>query len=210
MPPEVADRAFEPFITTKDVGKGTGLGLSQVFGFVRQSGGCVKIESEVGRGTTIRILLPRFEGAAYRSPTAHRAPTREGAASEVVMVIEDEERVRAYSAEALRELGYTVVTAQSGAEALRLIEQGQRVDLLFTDVVMPGMTGPELAVQAQQLLPGLKVLYTTGYAGNIGIHGLEQGPNFLPKPFDIDQLGAKVRSAMDGLEGNSPLPPGRG
>lgn len=201
MLPEVMAKAFDPFYTTKEVGKGTGLGLSQVFGFVRQSGGHVKIYSEIGLGTTVKIYLPRFYGdAPAAAPKRLEAAHHPGDPEEIVMVVEDEERVRNYSIEALRELGYTVVHAASGAEALQMIEAGQPVHLLFTDVVMPEMNGRQLADLALQALPRLKVLYTTGYTKNAVVHNgvLDPGTNFLPKPFGIDQLAAKVRSVLDG------------
>ena len=199
MPPDVIEKAFDPFFTTKAVGKGTGLGLSQVFGFVRQSGGHVKIYSEVGHGTTVKVYLPRFYGPEPQvQPKVVEAP-RGGSLTEIILVVEDEERVRNYSIEALRELGYTVVHASNGAAALRLINAGQHVTLLFTDVVMPEMTGRQLADEAVKRIPGLKVLYTTGYTRNAVVHNgvLDPGTNFLPKPFGIDQLAAKVRSVLD-------------
>jgi CheY-like chemotaxis protein len=202
MSPEIAAKAFDPFFTTKDVGKGTGLGLSQVFGFIRQSGGNVKIFSEPGRGTTVKIYLPRYYGEAQpAAPKPTHAQSPGGTPGEIVMVVEDEERVRNYSGEALRELGYTVVLASGGREALGMIEGGQDVTLLFTDVVMPEMTGRELAERAAAKLPKLKVLFTTGYTRNAGVHNgiLDPGTNFLAKPFGIDQLAAKIRSVLDGF-----------
>ena len=200
MTPEVIAQAFDPFFTTKAVGAGTGLGLSQVFGFVRQSGGHVKLYSEIDFGTSVKVYLPRFYGEA--APAApKRLPTAalRGQANEVILVVEDEERVRNYSIEALRELGYTVVSAPSGAQALRLIDDGGDFNLLFTDVVMPEMTGRKLAELAVARRPKLKVLFTTGYTRNAAVHNaaLEYGTNFLPKPFGIDQLAAKVRSVLD-------------
>jgi PAS domain S-box-containing protein len=203
MTPEVLAKAFEPFFTTKGVGKGTGLGLSQVFGFVRQSGGHVKIYSEPGHGTTVKIYLPRFYGAApSEAPKRVVAQSHGGELREIVMVVEDEERVRRYSVEALRDLGYTVVHAASGREALRMIDQGQDVTLLFTDIVMPEMTGRELANLALASLPRLKVLFTTGYTRNAVVHNgvLDPGTNFLPKPFGIEELAAKVRSVLDSAD----------
>ncbi|WP_342039329.1 ATP-binding protein [Allosphingosinicella indica] len=200
MTADVIEKAFDPFFTTKGIGKGTGLGLSQVFGFVRQSGGHVKIYSEPGSGTTVKLYLPRFYGpdedVAVR---AAEAATADGHSDEVILVVEDEARVRAYSVEALRELGYTVISAASGPEALALIEGGQQVTLLFTDVMMPDMTGRQLADRALKALPGLKILFTTGYTRNAVVHNgvLDPGTNFLPKPFGIEQLAAKVRAALD-------------
>jgi PAS domain S-box-containing protein len=199
MTPEVMAKAFDPFFTTKSVGKGTGLGLSQVFGFVRQSGGHVKIYSEVGIGTTVKVYLPRFYGDETPVQQKVAEAPRGGRPDEIILVVEDEERVRNYSTEALRDLGYTVIHASNGPDALRLIEAGQDVTLLFTDVVMPEMTGRTLADHALKLLPGLKVLFTTGYTRNAVVHNgvLDPGTNFLPKPFAIDQLAAKVRSVLD-------------
>ena len=204
MTPDVLARAFDPFFTTKGVGKGTGLGLSQVFGFVRQSGGHVKCYSEVGHGTTFKVYLPRFFGTApthdpRRTGRRERVAVQRGDASEVILVVEDEDRLRSFTTEALRELGYTVVHASDGAQALALIDGGQGATLLFTDVVMPGMTGRQLADVAVQRIPGLKVLYTTGYTRNAVVHNgtLDPGTNFLPKPFSVEQLALKVREAID-------------
>ena len=200
MSPEVLEKVFDPFFTTKAVGKGTGLGLSQVFGYVRQSGGHVRVYSELGHGTTFKLYLPRFWGEEI--PMARRAPApiRYGKPSEIILVVEDEERVRNNSVEALRELGYTVLHAASGIEAVAMIEAGQDVTLLFTDIVMPGMTGRQLADRAIELLPRLKVVYTTGYTRNAVVHNgvLDPGTNFLPKPFGIDQLAAKLAEVLDG------------
>jgi len=198
MARDVIAKAFDPFFTTKGVGKGTGLGLSQVFGFVRQSGGHVKIHSELGQGTTISLYLPRVqaeEGVKEQPP----AELERGSGDEIVMVVEDEERVRAYSVETLRELGYTVLDMPNAREAMELIERGQSVTLLFTDVVMPDMTGPQLAERALQQLPNLKVLYTTGYTPDEAVHSgvLGTGTNLLPKPFGMEELAAKVRGILD-------------
>jgi len=196
MPPEVAARAFDPFFTTKGVGKGTGLGLSQVFGFVRQSGGNVRIDTMPGQGTRVLIWLPADHGADVSVPGADGGRAAPGARpGEVVMVVEDEERVRAFSVEALRELGYAVIDARDGFEALRMIERGQPVSLLFTDVVMPEMSGRDLARQARERLPDLKVLLTSGYAPEVA-DGVDEV--ILAKPFDLDQLAECVRAALDG------------
>ena len=199
MTPEVIAKAFDPFFTTKPLGKGTGLGLSQVFGFVRQSGGQVRIYSEVGHGTTFKIYLPRFWGAETPARLKAAAQPRGGEAHEVILVVEDEQRVRNYSVEALRELGYSVVHAANGAQALEIIRSGQAIDLLFTDIVMPEMTGRQLADQAIALRPGLKLIYTTGYTRNAVVHGgvIDPGVNFLAKPFGIRQLGGLVRAVLD-------------
>ena len=199
MTPDVIAKAFDPFFTTKAVGKGTGLGLSQVFGFIRQSGGHVKIYSEVGQGTSVKVYLPRNYGEAAlperRDTTQHAAP----GAGEVVLVVEDEERVRAFSVDTLRELGYSVIETRSPAEALHTLQSGIEVALLFTDVVMPEMNGRQLVDQALKVRPDLKVLYTTGYTRNAIVHNgvLDKGANLLVKPFTIDQLAAKVRHVLD-------------
>jgi CheY-like chemotaxis protein len=200
MPAEVIAKAFDPFYTTKSVGKGTGLGLSQVYGFVRQSGGHVKIYSELGIGTTVKIYLPRhYGGVAETAAKTGAAAPYGGLPSEVVMVVEDEERVRAVSVEALKELGYGVIEASTPAAALRILEDGAKVSLLFTDVVMPQMSGRELADLARSRRPGLKVLYTTGYTRNAIVHNgiLDPGTNLLTKPFSVDELANKVRTILD-------------
>ncbi|MGF1621424.1 MAG: PAS domain-containing protein, partial [Rhodomicrobiaceae bacterium] len=198
MTSDVLEKAFDPFFTTKSVGKGTGLGLSQVFGFVRQSGGFVTIRSQPGAGTNVSIHLPRYAGEALPGDDADNAPAMVyGSKDEIVLVVEDDERVLNFSVEALRELGYTALATRSPAEALGMIENGQGVSLLFADVVMPGMTGPELAERATSLKPGLKVLFTSGYADETfdGNGRLDTTGNFLAKPFSLDQLAAKVREA---------------
>jgi PAS domain S-box-containing protein len=200
MTQETIARAFDPFFTTKGVGKGTGLGLSQVFGFLRQSGGHVKIYSEIGQGTTVKMYLPRYYGEAVAAGVKRQAgPVRAGRPEEVVLVVEDEERVRAFSTDALKELGYTVISAASGPEALRILDSGANVTLIFTDVMMPDMTGRQLAELAVAKKPNLKVLYTTGYTRNAVVHNgvLDPGTHFLAKPFGIDQLAAKVRDVLD-------------
>lgn len=201
MPPEVAAKAFDPFFTTKGVGKGTGLGLSQALGFARQSGGHIKVHSEVGHGTTFTLYLPRFYGHEALAPPkrAETGSARGGDPREIVLVVEDEEQVRNFTVETLRELGYTVIHASQGGEALRMIDGGQDVTLLLTDIVMPAMTGWQLANEAVKRLPGLKVIHTTGYARNTVLHNgvLDPGTNFLAKPFGMEQIAAKVRSVLD-------------
>lgn len=201
MNPEVLAKAFDPFYTTKGVGKGTGLGLSQVYGFVRQSGGNVKIYSEVGVGTSVKIYLPRYLGDALPGESENpNDGTRVGSASEVIMVVEDDDRVRNMSVEALRELGYTVIEAGRPADAIRMFDAGQQIDLLFTDVVMPEMSGRQLADHLLTMKPDLKVLFTTGYTRNAIVHNgvLDSGTQLLSKPFTVDDLAAKVRSILDG------------
>ncbi len=201
MAPEVVDKAFEPFYTTKEVGKGTGLGLSMVYGFAKQSGGHVKVYSEVGRGTTVRLYLPRLVGGAAtdEEPAVVLAPA--GSNSETILVCEDDDDVRAYSVEALRELGYRVLEAHDGPSALRLLErQDGPVDLLFTDVVLPaGMTGADVARRAREIQPGLKILFTTGYARDAIVHHgrLDAGVQLITKPFTYADLAGRIRDMLD-------------
>lgn len=201
MPQDVIDRAFEPFFTTKGVGRGTGLGLSQVFGFVKQSNGHIKIYSELGKGTTIRIYLPRYFGEA--TPIAPHATTHEiivpARAGEIILVAEDDMQVRPMTVSMLTELGYQVLEAGNGAEAMTVLEARDDVTLLFTDIVMPGMTGRELADRAVALRPALKILFTTGYTRNAIVHNgmVDQGVAFIQKPFLLDALARKIRETID-------------
>jgi len=201
MPPEVIERAFDPFYTTKGVGRGTGLGLSQVHGFVKQSQGHVKIYSEPGVGTTIKIYLPRNTGEleAGEGQTRPVGELPHGSADEIILVVEDDERVRHFSVDALRELGYTVVQASDAAQALTVLTLQPRVDLLFTDVIMPDLDGRRLADKARAERPGLKVLYTTGYTRNAIVHNgmLDADVAFIAKPFTIEQVALKVRQVLD-------------
>lgn len=200
MPREVIERAFEPFFTTKSVGKGTGLGLAQVYGFVRQSGGHVKIYSEEGQGTAIKIYLPRYFGPAEiaAAPEAAEDLPR-GRPGELILVVEDEDQVRRMSVDALQELGYDVLEASGGEAALALIRERADIRLLFTDVVMPDINGRQLADQAQALRPALPVLYTTGYTRNAVVHNgvVDSDVFFIPKPFTIEQLARKLRAVLD-------------
>ena len=212
MPADVIAKAFEPFFTTKGVGKGTGLGLSQVLGFVKQSGGHVKIYSEPDHGTTIKIYLPRFKGIAEELlPVIPVKEARTGQRHEVVLVVEDEERMLQLSCEAFRELGYTVLHAAGPMAALRVIDAHPEITLLFTDVVMPEMNGRQLAREAILRLPKLKVLYTTGFSRNAVIHNgvLDQDVNFISKPFTIEQLAAKARGVLDDAVLGVSVCPGR-
>ncbi len=200
MTPDVIAKAFDPFFTTKEIGKGTGLGLSQAYGFVRQSHGHIKIYSEVGHGTTFKVYLPRYLGEAVA--TARAAPVagaHGGCPEEIILVVEDEDRVRLISVDALRELGYTVVHASSGTEALDLLRSHPDVTLLFTDIVMPGMTGRQLADAVKQRHPNVKVLFTTGYTRNAVAHNdiLDPGTHLLTKPFSLEQLALKTREVLD-------------
>lgn len=202
MPADVVAKAFDPFFTTKATGKGTGLGLSQVHGFVKQSGGHIKIYSEPGEGTTVKVYLPRSLQSEDKPviAAAERGPRPEGTASELILVVEDEERVRTLTAAALSELGYSVVAADSAATALQLLDIHEEVALLFTDIVMPEVNGRRLAELAAEKRPGLKVLFTTGFTRNAVVHNgiLDAGVHFLPKPFTLEQLAVKVRSVIDG------------
>ena len=202
MTPEVSARAFDPFFTTKGVGQGTGLGLSQVYGFVKQSGGHVKIYSELGVGTTVKLYLPRLLGdaAVAAAVDATRAPVP-GDAGELILVVEDEPGVRVVTVESLRELGYRVIEADGAVAALRLIEAHPDIALLLTDIVMPEVNGARLAEAARALRPGLKVLFTTGYTRNAVVHNgvVDPGVELIGKPFTFAALAAKVRSVLDGI-----------
>jgi signal transduction histidine kinase/ActR/RegA family two-component response regulator len=198
MPEDVIERAFDPFFSTKDVGKGTGLGLSQVYGFVKQSGGHVKIYSEIGMGTTLKLYLPRHFGEEDRRPVPAPTELLQGK-GEIILVVEDEEQVRIMSVDALRDLGYIVIHASGPLEALAMLDDHPSIDLLFTDIVMPDMTGAALAEQVRKRLPGVPVLFTTGYTRNAIVHNgmLDHDVEFLAKPFSVTQLAAKVRQVLD-------------
>ena len=200
MPEAVIEKAFDPFFTTKPVGKGTGLGLSQVYGFIKQSGGHVKIYSEVGQGTTIKIYLPRLLGSADKDASETPAPTLLlGDPREVVLVVEDEPAVRRFSVDALEELGYRVLEADGAEAALRLLDDHPEIVLLFTDVVMPNVNGAKLAQEARRRRADLKVLFTTGYTRNAVVHNgvLDPGVEMISKPFTLDALAAKVRHILE-------------
>jgi signal transduction histidine kinase len=198
MTPEVAARAFDPFFTTKPAGKGTGLGLSQVFGFIKQSLGHIKIYSEPGTGTTVKIYLPRLRGAAGEVKRVTPQVVN-GNAGEIVLVVEDDPLMRRLSSDSLRELGYSVLESESAAGALAILGDSPLVKLLFTDVVMPEMNGKKLADEALKRRPDLKVLFTTGYTRNAVVHGgvLDPDVNLISKPFTIQQLASKVRAVLD-------------
>ena len=200
MPPEVVARVFDPFFTTKPTGKGTGLGLSQVYGFVKQSKGHIKIYSEANAGTTVKIYLPRFTGDARDIKTAASKPMRTGSRDETILVVEDDPLMCKLACDALDELGYTVLQASNAMAALAILGQEPNIKLLFTDVVMPDVNGKKLAEEALRRRPNLKVLFTTGYTANAVVHGgvLDPGVQFIGKPFTLDQLAAKVRSVLDG------------
>jgi signal transduction histidine kinase/CheY-like chemotaxis protein len=200
MEPEVLARAFDPFFTTKTPGKGTGLGLSQVYGFVKQSEGHVRIDSQPGKGTAVRIYLPRYLGNEMPTHSAApRAPQVSRPNQETVLVVEDEDGVRRMTVEALRSLGYTVIAAAGPEHALDLLTEGVRANLLFTDIVMPGMDGRALAERIKETQPGMKVLFTTGYMRGAPLYDViaDSGGAMLPKPFTVEQLAAKIRSTLD-------------
>lgn len=200
IPNDVLDRAFEPFFTTKEPGHGTGLGLSQVYGFVKQSGGHVKIYSEVGQGTTVKMYFPRFVGRNDEEQLPTYEPIAEGDEGETILIVEDDSDVRAYITDTLRSLGYNVVPAANPQTALSfLVDDKRRIDLLLTDVVMPGMNGRELGRKAEALRPGLAILYMTGYSRNAVMHQgrLEEGVELLQKPVSQTLLASRVRDMID-------------
>jgi PAS domain S-box-containing protein len=201
MTDDVRERAFDPFFTTKTVGKGSGLGLSQVYGFVKQSGGQVQIESRVGAGTTVKLYLPRRGEAAVEQETDGMPLGTTGPVAkpgERVLVVEDEALVRNFAVDALRELGYTVVSAADSIEALARLEEPAEFDLLLTDLGLPGLNGRQLAEAALQRWPKLRILYVSGYGQNAIIaSGGELEADLLSKPFESRALAAAVRAAID-------------
>ncbi|MEG4930205.1 PAS domain S-box protein [Microcoleus sp. F10-B2] len=199
IPADIRDKVFEPFFTTKGVSAGSGLGLSMVYGFVKQSGGHIAVYSEENEGTTFRIYLPRTVKAELTSVPTGAILSRPGG-TETILVVEDDDDVRATSAELLRELGYTVLEANNADNAIAIVNSGIRLDMLFTDVVMPGnLRSPELARLAKVRLPELKVLFTSGYTRNAIVHEgrLDEGVELIAKPFTREALAAKIRSVLD-------------
>ena len=201
IPPEFRDRVFEPFFTTKQPGQGTGLGLSIIYGFVKQSGGHIRLDSELGHGTTFCIYLPRAAEASAREQVASAEEGRVLRAQdgEIVLAVEDDDAVRQIAADALRELGYDVIEAPNGPAALDLLARTDRIDLLFTDLAMPGgMNGHELAAEALARRPGLRVLLTSAYTDRFASGSAPRAPlRFLHKPYHEHELAAAVRSALD-------------
>ena len=192
--------AFEPFFTTKETGQGTGLGLSQVYGFVKQSGGHVKIYSEVGHGTTVKMYFPRYHGAAVTISDSPDTAFAEGNKLETILVVEDDADLRAYISDLLRDLNYRVITAPSAQSALTVLLQDEpSIDLMLTDVVMPGINGRELGKRATQIRPALPILYMTGYSRNAVVHQgrLEEGVDLLEKPVSQARLALRVRELLD-------------
>jgi CheY-like chemotaxis protein len=193
IPEAILDKVFDPFFTTKEIGKGTGLGLSMVYGFIKQSGGHVTVYSDVGRGTTIRIYLPRSEAGAepeWISPTTDES----GGGSETILIVEDDAMLRSYVTTQLDSLGYTTLTAANAAEALAISDGGAAFDLLFTDITMPGrMNGRQLGVEMAKRRPSLKVLFTSGYSENAAD---DPGILLLAKPYRKSELARMVRLAL--------------
>ena len=198
MSAEVLQHAFDPFFTTKESTRGSGLGLSTVYGFIKQSGGHVTISSELGHGTTVEMYLPRHHGDRTEAPrTAEASPSDHGN-GETVLVVEDDEQVRSLAVQLLGQLGYVVCEAKDGAAALDVLRADEPVDLLFTDVVMPGgLTGPQLALAARGLQPSLRVLYTSGYTENADLHRGMPGAELLAKPYLRAEFAAAIRRALD-------------
>jgi CheY-like chemotaxis protein len=197
MTEAVKARAFDPFFTTKPIGMGTGLGLSMIYGFVRQSGGHVRIYSEPGHGTAVTLYLPRSGGP--REAIAQAVPAPQAQAGETVLVVDDEATVRMLAREVLEEQGYAILEAEDGARGLGLVESGLRIDLLVTDVGLPGgMNGRQLADAARVLRPALKVLFITGFAENavVGQGHLDPGMHVMTKPFAMELLAARVRTII--------------
>ena len=202
-------RVFEPFFTTKELGRGTGLGLSMVYGFVKQSGGHVTIYSEEGQGTTVKLYFPRYLSGEETLDDDGGQPEYPSASDdEAVLVVEDNPEVRAFSVMTLSELGYRVLQADNAEAALSILKSDRRIDLLFTDVVLPGRTGKVLADESVIGRPGLKVLFTTGYSRNAIVHHgrLDAGVRLLQKPFTFDQLANRVREVLDEPEGRDAPP----
>ena len=198
IPESLMGRVFDPFFTTKPIGQGTGLGLSMIYGFARQSGGHVTIHSEVGKGTTVSLFLPRFVGEMVVAEAANPARLPFANAGETVLIVEDDPAVRVLISAVLKELGYAFVEASDANTALPIIESDQRIDLMISDVGLPGMNGRQLAEIGRQIRPELKVLFITGYAEHAAVRGgfLDPGMQLITKPFTFDLLTAKVREMI--------------
>jgi PAS domain S-box-containing protein len=200
MPPDVVQRAFDPFFTTKPMGQGTGLGLSMIYGFVKQSRGHVQLQSELGRGTTVKLYLPRSRGEAQPDVPSQNTEAPRARAGETVLIVEDDAAVRMLVIEVLREFGYAFVEAGDAQAAVPILQSSQRIDLLISDVGLPGMDGRQLADVARRVRPELKVLFTTGYAQNASLRSgfLEPGMDMIMKPFALDALATKIRGMLIG------------
>ncbi|WP_268796617.1 hybrid sensor histidine kinase/response regulator [Pseudomonas huanghezhanensis] len=199
MPESVINRAFDPFFTTKPIGQGTGLGLSMIYGFAKQSHGHVAIESTVGEGTTVRLFLPRFQGDKVEVDTLRPSDAVEARAGETVLIVEDDPAVRALVCQVLSELGYAYLEVSDGTSAVPVLESDQRIDLMISDVGLPGMNGRQVAEIGRQLRPELKVLFITGYAEHAAVRAgfLDTGMQMITKPFAFDNLTAKVREMIE-------------
>lgn len=199
MPETVISRAFDPFFTTKPIGQGTGLGLSMIYGFSKQSHGHVSIKSEVGLGTTVQLFLPRFQGLREEAEPPLQSSALYAENGETVLIVEDDPAVRALVSEVLNELGYAFIEAGQATDAVPILESAQRIDLLISDVGLPGMNGRQLAEIARQLRPELKVLFITGYAEHAAVRAgfLDTGMELITKPFAFDHLTSKVREMIE-------------
>jgi CheY-like chemotaxis protein len=200
MPPEVAARAIEPFFTTKEVGKGTGLGLSMVYGFVRQSGGQMSIDSKPSQGTAIRICLPSVLAARLDQPIEERAPIAAAPRPTTILVVDDDRAVRGFLVAVARGLGHRVIEAADGAEALAALSIAPEIELLFSDVAMPnGMTGYELAAAARRQRPALKILLTSGFPARDVLQRAALDPDIrvLQKPYDPSELAANIAQTLE-------------
>jgi two-component system cell cycle sensor histidine kinase/response regulator CckA len=206
MSKEIQSKIFDPFFTTKPVGQGTGLGLATVYGIVKQSGGFITVDSELGRGTSFKIYLPRRKVEASEAHAVETAPVaaRDVTGQDTILLVEDEEAVRSFAARALRMRGYNVLEASGGEEALEIVKsEGDKIDLVITDVVMPNMDGPTIVKHIKELKPELEVIFMSGYAEEAFRRSDQTSENihFLPKPFGLKQLAAKVKEVLAGASG---------
>ena len=204
IPRDHLEKIFDPFFTTKPVGQGTGLGLATVYGIIKQTGGFVTVESEIGKGTAFQIFLPRDKGEIVRPPEAERAPPRDITGQETILLVEDEEAVRSFAARALKLRGYQVLEAAGGEEALDVVRRhAANIHLLITDVVMPNMDGPTLVRAIRRLRPEIAVIFMSGYAEEAFRRNDENAAvlHFLPKHFGLKQLAAKVKDVLSAEPG---------